>query len=447
MRSLPLALALLLLACGQTPGPLALSPDATLGPPTVRASPPAGPFNGEITVTFETDRPATVYVSTSGQDPRTSSVGRLSGPSPFTLTLSATTTVKYFASVNGKDGALAEGTWFRAGGPAGTLSGVVVVGPFVAGQAVGVFRNAELQRLGTPTGAAELPFRFEGLSTGTHRLTAIADRTGDGQLVPLLDYESAALTVELDLADPLKAGPEGLRLYLGASSSGLGTLRGVVHLPKPPSFQNLQLSVLDPGSLTGGVDPAALLQQLQGGYRLFTNQRDTDYPYVITDLPPGRVLPVASLLGFGNGGIALNLLANPLRTVTIAADQESEADFAFGPVTLAGTATLGPTSAPQGALAYGVVAARIATAADGLQAVLMPVLFAPDGATGGAQGSFSGAALRANSAVALRVFTNAAGANPLTDALQWVMNPFGGLPPHATVSTTASDLVVDVTLP
>ena len=138
--------ALGLSGCGQKPGPLVIEPDAELGPPGVKADPPAGPFNGEITITFETPRPATIYFSTNGQDPRTSTVGRVSGPSPQTLKVSANTTVKYFASANGKDGELSEGTWTRAGGPRGTISGVVVVGGFAVGKEVGLFRNTSLQQ-------------------------------------------------------------------------------------------------------------------------------------------------------------------------------------------------------------------------------------------------------------------------------------------------------------
>lgn len=59
----------------RNPGPLELEPNAELGPPSIQADPPAGPFNGEITVTFTADHPATIYLSTNGEDPRTSSIG------------------------------------------------------------------------------------------------------------------------------------------------------------------------------------------------------------------------------------------------------------------------------------------------------------------------------------------------------------------------------------
>ncbi len=442
-----LVAAVALFGCGQKPGPLVIEPDAELGPPRVKASPPAGPFNGEITVTFESERPATIYFSTNGQDPRTSSLGRVSGPSPLTLTISATTSVKYFASAVGKDGELEEGTWLRAGGPKGTISGVVVVGGFAVGKEVGLFRNATLQQLGKPAMPTELPFLFTGLRTGPHRLTAISDRNDDGALIPFLDFQSPTTTIDLDLNDPFKAGPENVRIYLGASGSGLGTLRGTITLPRPPALQNLRMSLLDPGALTGGLDPAALLQQLQNGYQIITTPNETEYPYVITDLMPGRVNPVPSLFGFGNGGIALNLLANPLQPVTIIADQETVANFAFGPVTISGDIVLGPMSAPTGGLGFGIVGAKTASISTGIQAVLMPVIFMQDGTTMTSRASYSGAAFRGNASVSLRLFTNANGANPITDALTWTVNPFAPGAPHATVNTQMADVVSNITLP
>lgn len=426
---------------------MAIEPNAELGPPRVKASPPAGPFNGEVTITFEAERPATIYFSTNGEDPRLSSLGRVSGQSPLELTISANTTVKYFASVDGKDGELEEGTWIRAGGPKGTISGVVVVGGFAVNKEVGLFNNGDLKLLGKPAAPTEMPFSFTGLTTGRHRLTAISDRNDDGRLIPFLDYQSAATTIELDLSDPFKAGPENVRIYLGASNSGLGTLRGTITLPRPPALQNLQISLLDPAALGGGLDPAALLQQLQNGYQVITTPNETEYPYVITDLMPGQVNPVPSLFGFGNGGIALNLLANPLQRVTIVADQETVADFAYGPVTISGDLALGPTSAPVGGLGFGLVAAKAVSISEGIQAVLMPVIFMQDQTTMTARASYSGGAFRGNSTVNLRVFTNANGANPITDALMWAVNPFAPGPAHATVSTQMADVVADIRLP
>ena len=85
------------------------------------------------------------------------------------------------------------------------------------------------------------PIQFDAdgvLLNGQHRLTAISDRNGDGQLIPFLDFQSDTVTVELDLEDPFKAGPEGVRIYLGASGTGLGTLRGTITLPSAPRSSN-----------------------------------------------------------------------------------------------------------------------------------------------------------------------------------------------------------------
>lgn len=446
MRAPALSL-LVLLACGG-PAPLVVEPSATLPPPTTKVTPPPGPFNGQVTLTFETDRPATVYVSLDGSDPRGTSVGRVSGPSPFTLTLQKTSTLKYFASVNAKDEELQTGQWIRAGGPVGTITGVVVVGDFAAGKKVGVSNNGAITELGTPPAPVELPFHFEGLKTGTYRLSALSDRNGDGVLLPFIDFQSPVVTVQLDLADPYKASAENVRLYLGASATGLGTIQGVITLPKPPTLQNLQISALSGGSLTVGTDPTALLQQLQAGYRIFTTPMQTEYPYVITDLTPGRYIPVPSLFGFGGGGLALNLLANPLAPVNVVADQTETADFAFGPVAISGALQVHPTTAPMG-LAYGIVAARSA-AFSGMQVVLMPVIFTVDPATGDLKGNYAGEALKANSSFAVRVFTSAtsaAGGNPLTDALAWAINPFAPQPAQVTIQTLSSDVVQPIVVP
>ena len=445
MRLPLVAVALLALGCGQKPGPFVFEPNAELAPPGVKAMPAPGPFNGEVTVTLTADRAATIYVSTNGKDPRETAEGRQSGPSPFTLTLNATTTLRYFASVDGKDGALEEGTWLRAGGPAGTISGVVVIGGFAVGKKVGVFRNFEAQDLGTPVAQGEIPFLFTNVPTGTHRVSALSDRNGDGQLIPIIDFQSATVSVDVDLTDPFKAGPENVRLYLGASGTGLGTLRGTITLPNPPALQSLQIALLDPGSLSGGLDPTTLLQKLQSGYQIVTSPTQTEYPYVITDLQPGTVMPVPSLLGFGNGGVAVNLLANPLTPVRIVADQETVADFAFGPVTLNGTVTLGSASTPDAGFGFGIVAAKAASITQGLQAVLMPVVLLPDPTSGGSRTAFSGTAIRANTSVGVRVFT---GASAITDAFTWVANPLSGTPPQATVQTgSQTDVSVDLVLP
>jgi hypothetical protein len=427
------------------PHHLVIDPDARLPPPTVVASPPPGLFNGSVIVTLTADREATVHVGLDGDDPRTSATARLSGPSPFSLTLSKTTALRYFATAYGRDGELREGQWVRAGGPAGTVSGVVVVGGFVSGLDVGLAFDGTLRSLAKATGPTELPFLYEQVDGGTHRLVAIADRDGDGELNPMSDLSSTAVTVTLDLADPLRASAEGLRLFLGSSGTGLGTLRGTIGLPRPPPLQALRISALSTASFTGpgGTEPQALLAQLQNGDRLLTSADRTQYPYVLTDLTPGQYVPVPSLIGVGLEGTSINFVANPLRAVAVRADEEASADVAFGPVTLSGQVTMKPPAAPPGP-GLAVLAAKAVSFAEGIQGVLLPVFLLPDpGSPGDVKGAYRCQALRANTLVTLRVFT---GPNPTTlasDALQWIMNPFSTVPGHSSVQTSANDVTHD----
>lgn len=430
----------LILSCGREPSDhLTVNPDAELEL-TVVADPPEGPFNGEITVTFTSIKPATIYVSTNGEDPRVTSNGRLSGTSPFTVSVRETTTLKYFASLHGTDGPLQEGTWTRAGGPKGTITGVVVVGGFAAGKAVGLYNNTDLKDLGTPTGPVEIPFEYTGLDSGTYQLSAMCDRNGDGLLWPVIDFASATTAITLDLNDPYKASAENVRIYLAASEPGLGTLRGTITLPKPPLLQSLRVSILDPGALTGGLDPTTLLTQLQNGYGIVTTQTQTEYPYVITGLQPGTIIPAASLIGFANGGVAVNLLANPLQPAVIRAGEETVQDFVYGPVTLTGTVTLGPQTAPGGGFNVGLVAGRALAFGDSSQLMLMPVIF--NDQNGASVANYAGTSIRSNASMSLKVFT---GTSALTDAFSWLLSI--GSAGDATVATTTADATKDITLP
>jgi hypothetical protein len=453
MRPLPLVSALaLVLACGG-PLPLKTIPDATLPPPSVKVVPPPGPFNDQVTLTFTANRSdATIFVSTDGSDPMKTSKNRLSGPTPFTVTLKATTNVQYFANAEGKDGALQTGTWTRAGGPPGTISGVVVVGGFATNHELGVFRNLELKRLGQAGMPAEVPFVFTDVMQGTHQLTALMDRNGDGQLTPLIDYASNMVTVTIDLTDPFKASAENVRLYLGSSQPDLGTLRGTITVPQPMLGTQLRVSALSASSFLAGFDPQTLLTQLQNGYQIFTNATDTQYPYVITDLTPGQYVASPVLLGFGAGGLAMNFLANPLQPANVPAGGEAVEDFAFGPVSISGTVTLMTAMPPQG-FVYGVVAARTSSLGTGIQAVLMPTIFAPDptvpmdgGVPGGGNlvGNYAGQALLANSMFAIKTFTSVSSMNPLTDALAWVVNPFAAQPPDVNLPVGTQNVVQDL---
>ncbi len=420
--------------------------DAGLAPLEVTVSPPPGTFGGAVTLTITCASPATIYVTTDGSDPVTTSATRIEGPSPFKVTLTKSSTVKYFASAGGRDGPAKEGTWVRVA-PPGTISGVVVVGEFATGKKLAVSTGSgAMIDLGKPAGPGEVPFSRAGLSNGTYRLVAYSDRNQDGQIVPLIDFASDPVTVSLDSSDTAKAGVEDVRLYLGASTAGLGTLSGVIALPKPPAFQNLQMSLLSPDALVAGAsDPMALLQQLQSGYRIFTNTTDTEYPYVLTGLKPGSVIGVPSLFGFGNGGIALNLLANPLKPVRIVADQEVNQNYAFGPVNITGQVTVKAASAPQGVVAFGVVAGRSTSLSDGVQALLMPIVLVKDSASGEAKGAYAGSAIRANQLLSLRVFTDPQTA--LVSALTWAVSPFSVQPAHASVKPMSNDVVQDITVP
>jgi len=447
MRSL-LAFSLLCAACGPYPKQLEFTPKASLPPPVTTVKPPPGPFNGEVELTFTTDRPATVYVSTDGSDPRSTSKNRLQGDSPFKVKLNKTATVSYFASVDGKDEDLHTETWTRAGGPVGTISGVVVVGEFAVGKDVGVLRNAEALSLKKPAMAGEIPFEFKNVMTGTHRLTALADRNGDGQLIPFIDFQSATETVTLDLADPFKASAENVRLYLGTSPPELCTMKGTITLPRPPAGQILSVNVLGADAFSAISDPMALLNQLQNGYRVGTAAGQTDYPYVVTDLKPGTYMAVPSLLGLGAGGLATTFIFNPLGAVNCKAGETATADVTFGPAGLNGAATLNPPLAPDAGFTIGVVASRNSSIQTGIQAVLMPAPFIRDPQTGELRGGFAAQALRANTSFPTRVFVaNGPTANPVTDALLWVVNPFAPQPPHTTVQTGTGDATVDITVP
>ena len=442
-----LPLAAVLAACGgAVPLPIAVEPNAALPPPRSVASPPPGPFNGSVEITITSDRPAQIYVSLDGSDPRFSATGRLASPSPFTFTVEKTAKVQWFASADGKDEELHAGDWIRACGPKGSISGVIQVGSLAVGKDLGVRRNFELKRLASIPMAGEVAFEFKDQPSGSHRIQAQADRDGDGQLFPVVDLSSDVASVTLNLDDPFKACAEDIRLYLGASQKGLGTIKGTITLPKPAANQNLQISAVDSGSFGMGADMAALLRQLQAGDRVFTNAMDTQYPYAITDLQPGRYIPVPALMGLGSGGLAVNFIANPLQPVTVTADMESTADFAFGPVTMSGNAAWTPATAPAG-LPLAVVAARSVSITQGVQVVLMPAVFVQDGTTGTYNAGFGAQALRSNTTFSLRVFPPDAMNQPLVQALAWAINPFAPEPPHATVSVGTSDVTVAVTVP
>lgn len=444
LRFAPSSLLLVLVAaCG---GTAPTDPGGKTGAkPVTTLTPPPGAFNGAVTVKLETDIPATVFVTTDGTDPHLEGPNRRSGPSPLEVQLDRTTTLTFFARTEaGAEEELRTATYTRVGGEPGTIAGAVVVGTLALHHEVAVSAGGTLIKLGKPTAPGEVPFTISGLDSGEHRLVAYSDRNDDGEFVPVIDYTSEAVRVVLDLSDPYSASAEGVKIYLAASPPEKATLQGTIGLPKPPANQSLSVSALSGNAFSPDGDPSALLAQLQNGYRVFTNEKDTQYPYAITDLEPGRYVPVPVLAGFGSGGPAMNFLANPLQAVTLEAGKTATADFAFGPVALSGSVTYQPATAPSALYLTGVVAARSASLLKGMQVVLMPTVLVNVG-TGEFQGNYAGQALRENAEFQVRLFTNEDGADPFVEALQWSVNPFAPEPAHASVNSGTSDVVLDFT--
>ena len=103
-------------------------------------------------------------------------------------------------------------------------------------------------------------------------------------------------------------------------------------------------------------------------------------------------------------------------------------------------------TAPPG-FVYGVVAARNSSLTEGIQAVLMPAVFAQDGMTGTYDGNYAGQALRANVTFSIRTFISTTSMNPLTDSLAWAINPFAAQPPMVMLPVGTANVVQDITVP
>jgi hypothetical protein len=249
----------------------------------------------------------------------------------------------------------------------------------------------------------------------------------------------------LDLSDPFKASAEGVRIFLGQSQDGLCTIEGTIELPEVPFGQSLSVAALSPDVLTGGGDPAAILAQLQSGYSVLTNGSEPKYPYAITDLEPGRYLPVPVLTGFGSGGLAMNFIANIFKTQSLKAGETGIADFEYGGVALSGKVTVPQPAEPQ-PFAYGIVAAKHTSLSKGTQAVLMPTVFLAN-ETGDLEGNYAGQALREHATFQLRVFTSIDDPSPLTSALAWVLNPLSSSGTLASVPTGTEDIELNLTAP
>ncbi|MBI5542259.1 MAG: chitobiase/beta-hexosaminidase C-terminal domain-containing protein [Deltaproteobacteria bacterium] len=456
-----LMLLLALAACGRTSldesgGPsdaaAVVPPDAAASAPVpakTTLSPPPGPFNEKVEVTLTTDKPAKLLLTTDGSDPRSSSTRR-EEPAPFALVLDKTTTLAFFSiTPDGAEEAMTSVMYVRAGGPKGTVSGVVIVGPTALGHEVGIAGDLQTLKLGAPLERGEIPFLLTDLGTGAHRLVPYSDTNDDGLYLPFLDLSGAAYGFELDLDDPFRASLEGVKLYLGTSQPGLCTLQGKVSFPVPVPNLNLSVAAFDPNVLMGGgADPTTLLSAFGDGYRVTTNDIDTEYPYAIFDLPPGQYLAVPALLG-ALGGLQLNLLVDLGGSRSCAQDGLATADFAFGQVELTGSVAYTPAS--PAAFAYGAIVARsfsFSMQGPSAQVALMPAFLFSDGAV--LQGSFSAQALRDGQTFELRAFTSldaASGANPLVAAFSWALNPFAPEPPQGSFVATPPSQAVSFTAP
>lgn len=411
--------------------------------PETTLDPPPGPFLDELVVTLAADVDATIVYTTDGSDPLESST-RVEQPSPASVKLERTTTLRFYADARGSKEKPRDAQYIRAGGPAGTASGVIVVDTIAVGRALALQANGVQTRFDAVEAPAEVPFVVTGLGSGQHRLRAIADRDEDGNFLPVLDFASETYNFQLDLTDPFRSSVENVRLYLGASSDGLCTIHGTINVPNADLGESVSIAALGGDAFSGNVDPMALLAQLQNGYQVFARDGTDEYPYAITDLEPGLYLPVPLRTTFGAGGLGLNLLANPLSPVRCRAGDTKRVDYGFGVARLTGKVTVEVDEPPAG-FTWGIVAAKQTTLLAGIQAVLMPVILSADAEAGTLSTRYAGSGLRRGS-FSVRVFTSLDEGNPLTGALGWVVNPLSTEQPHATVSVGLSDVELDIDL-
>jgi hypothetical protein len=436
------------------------------GGPKTTLSPPPGPFNDTVTVTLTTDIPADIFVTTDQTDPHVGSLSRISGPSPLTLNLTRTTTLTYFSRTSkGNEEVVQTADYTRAGGKKGTVTGTIVVGSVAANTSI----NLQNDRMGVQTfqplmKEGVIPFEIDGVTSGTHQLLAIADRNGDGQFTPIIDYSSDTVDIFIDLADPFHASAEGVTIYLGASPSGLCTIEGTIQVPKADNGQDVGITALSPsvftGAMAGGTAAQGLLQQLQHAYNVFASPNSMAYPYAITNLQPGAYLPVPILTAVSQNGLSLNFLVNALHIYNLAPGDVAHADFSFGSVNVSGTVTLNPATPPSG-LTYGFVAIKNLSITSTSEAVLMPIFFRPGTMAGTLEGNYLGAGLRDSGQFDIRVFTSldapatggmgttgagglANATGPIVAALTWVINPLSAQPAQASFNSQGMDVTEDI---
>lgn len=411
--------------------------------PVTTLDPPPGVFNDVLTVTMTTDRPSNIVYTLDGSDP-TKSKKKIEAPSPVTLELTATTKLTFFADANGKTEEVRQVDYIRAGGVKGTASGVIVVDTIALDHGLALFLDNAQTTYPAVTEKTEVPFTITGLTSGQHRLRAMADRDDDGNFIPVLDLSSETYSFQIDLNDPFKSSVENVRLYLGASADGLCTLRGNITVPDAALGESVSISALGGDAFGAGTDPSALLAMLQDGYQVFARDGTDVYPYAITDLEPGMYIPVPLRTTFGSGGLGLNLIANILSPVRCRAGEVKTNHFQFGVASLSGSITLTPEE-PAGGFVWGIVAAKQTTLLNGIQVLLMPVLFSSE-KDGAHTTQYAGVGLR-KGGFSVRVFTSLDEENPLTGALSWAVNPMSQLPSHASITVGSSDIVQDFTFP
>jgi hypothetical protein len=444
-RFRPLALAFAACAaaaCGRTP---------VTFPPVTTVEPAGGPFAGHVVVKLTTDVPAVVRWTLDGSDPRKGGAAVQQAPAPVELRFDETQLLTY-SSAEMHYGRPEEprGLLFERVGPEpGTIAGKVMVDGPAVGKRVALIVNTPQGRkqreLAASARRGELEFLLEGLGSGDYALRAVADVDGDGNFFPFLDLASDPASVTLDVTDLRRAGAENVVLYLGKSKPGLATLRGTITVPRPEDGRPLSLLLLDPGALTGGMDPAQFLQQLGApAFFAVTTQAQTRYPYSVTDLEPAQYLPVPVLGSLGLGGAHLNLLVEPLKTVDLGPDDVATVDFAYGPATLSGAVHLTGVTDATG-LPYGALALRPQRVSLSFQVAFALVFFQPD-ANGDLVADYRAEAL-AERDWAVKVFArrHASDPEPLGAALAWALNPFGGA--GDVVVPVRGDATQDLTVP
>jgi hypothetical protein len=447
----------------------------------ITADPPPETFNGTLTVTLTTDKPAEILATIDGSDPHTESASRLTGQSTLKLTLSATTIIRVFSRTPGGAESAAESlqyTW--AGGTPGTASGFMLDGTLV-------------QTFPPPTAPGQIPWTVTGLQTGSHTVQAAADRNGDGQFIPVLDLFSSTVSFIIDTSDPFHAAAENVDLYLGASPSGLCTIEGTITVPGAAFGESVTVNAFNAGSLlsglgigggsggipgpmgtpdggtftgggssdagsAGGLNAQDILSELENGYQVFATPGTDDYPYAITNLQPGSYVVIPLLTSLASG-FSLDLLANPFSPLNCTPGAVLTQNFKFGPVNLSGTVTLTPATNP-GSFVYGIVATREFDFSTGIQAILMPTFFAPSSG-GDFTANFGSGGLEESSSYSMRAFTSAdpstsssggsssplgpggnilTGGGPILSAFTWALDPLSSTPAEVSFSTTSSNV-------